>query len=75
MEARICLGAARAGRKPEYFSASLDLPTHTLELLHKSRDFLEDSLLLGQELRVQWAHLRQNRIELRAILGGELALQ
>lgn len=51
------------------------MPAYTLELLNKGSDLLEDSLLLGQELRVQWAHLRQNRIELRAILGGELALQ
>ena len=52
---------------------SLDMPTHTFELLNESSDFLEHALLFGQVLRIKRAHLRQNGIELGAIVTGEFA--
>ena len=46
--------------------ADSDLPTHTLELLHKRSDLLKHRLLLGEVLRVQRAHLGQHSIQFSA---------
>jgi len=43
--------------------ADSNLPTHTLELLHKRSDLLKHGLLLGQVLRIQRAHLGQYGIQ------------
>ena len=51
---------------------TLDLPAHPFELLDESSDFLEHALFFGQVLRIKWAHLGQNGIELSTIVAGEL---
>jgi hypothetical protein len=47
--------------------ADSNLPTHTLELLHKRSDLLKHRLLLGEVLRVQRAHLGQHSIQFRSL--------
>lgn len=50
----------------------LDLTTHAFKFLNKSSDFLEDSLLFFQVLRVQRTHLGEKSIELSAAVTGKL---
>lgn len=68
-------GSNKVLRQLRREARSLHLPPHTLELFNKGRDLLKYRLLLGQELRVQWAHLGQNSIELCAVLAGKFPLE
>jgi len=74
--ARLCISTSDSpwewGNYPINISK---LPAHALELLNKDSDLLKDRLLLGLELRFQWAHFGQYGIELGAVFAGELALQ
>ena len=52
----------------------LDLPTHALKLLNKSGNFLKNTLLFCQVVRIKRAHLGQNGIEFGAIVTGKFPL-
>lgn len=71
----VTFGSNKVLRQLRREARSLQLPPHTLELFNKGRDLLKYRLLLGQELRVQWAHLGQNSIELCAVLAGKFPLE
>lgn len=64
------------GEKPSKLTsfpaeATLDMPTHTFELLNESGNFPEHALLFGEILRIKRAHLRQNGIEFSTIVTGK----
>ncbi|MBN7771491.1 hypothetical protein KUV44_13140 [Marinobacter daepoensis] len=46
---------------------------HPFERLYERRNFSENALFLGEVLRIQRAHFRQNVIELRAIVAATQA--
>jgi len=64
----------RHGHKGGALINTLNRSTHAFELLHKSSYSLKHSLLLGEVLRVQRAHLGQNGIEFGSILACILPL-
>lgn len=51
-----------------------NLPTHAFKLLHKSGDFLEHALFLGQVLGIKRTHFRQNGIEFCTAVAGKFPL-
>ena len=50
----------------------LNLTSDVPKLFNESDDFLKDALFLRQILRIYWTHLRQNSIEVSAVLAGVL---
>ncbi|SDX57045.1 hypothetical protein SAMN05421881_1003102 [Nitrosomonas halophila] len=66
-------GVPKQGKTSASCSQS-NLSTHTLELLNKRGNLLENALLLRQVLRIQRTHFWQNGIQLGAIVAGKLPL-
>jgi len=64
--------SSRTRRLSRTATEQLNLAPHPFELFDKSCDLLKNALLLGQVLRIERAHFRQNTIEFRAILACEL---
>ena len=46
------------------------LAAYPLEFLDKGDNLLEHTLLFRQVFRVEWAHFRQDAIQIRAVFAG-----
>ena len=59
--------------KMSYNKNALNLPTNAFEFVDKRGDFLQNVLFPGQVLWVERTHLRQDRIQFRAVVTGKFA--